>query len=371
MRAVAPRWWLGQEGRLVAQAWLGSRLIIFLAALVLAIQQQQAPGRVMNNWDADLYGIVAREGYLAHPDLMAFFPGLPLLLRAGLVIGIPAVATGVVLSAIGSAFAAAALHRLANPWVAIAWLFAPTAVFTAVPYTEALFCAAAFWAWERARAWDWRAAGILAGVAASFRVSGVFLIAALAVLAITTVSRPWSARLRAGLWLLVPVAVIGAYFGYLYAITGNPIAWYDAQRSGWVREFTWPWEAALNTWPVIKPGGYPDNPWWAEVFRFEVASMVLGLLTTGWCLGRRRWAEAVWVGSQVLAFSTSYWFYSVNRATLLWFPLWIMLVELARLRPSRPGWAVVHKLTVSAAATGMVCTMVWWCWLFFTGHWAS
>ena len=34
---------------------------------------------------------------------------------------------------------------------AVLWLFAPTAVFTTVPYTESLFCAAAFWAWERAR----------------------------------------------------------------------------------------------------------------------------------------------------------------------------------------------------------------------------
>ena len=52
--------------------------------------------------------------------------------------------------------------------------------------------------------------------------------------------------------------------------------------------------------------------------------MALGILATVWCLTRRMWAEATWVGIQVLAFSVSYWFFSVNRATLLWFPLWMM-----------------------------------------------
>ena len=40
------------------------------------------------------------------------------------------------------------------------------------------------------------------------------------------------------------------------------------------------------------------------------------------------WAEASWVGIQVVAFSLSYWFFSVNRAILLWFPLWIMIGSL-------------------------------------------
>ena len=94
---------------------------------------------------------------------MAFFPGLPMLLRAGTWLGLPVEITGVLLAAVGSAAAAAALLRLGGPWAAVAWLFAPTAVFTTVPYTEALFCAAAFWAWERARADRWLAAAAAGG----------------------------------------------------------------------------------------------------------------------------------------------------------------------------------------------------------------
>ena len=53
-----------------------------------------------------------------------------------------------------------------------------------------------------------------------------------------------------------------------------------------------------------------------------VTTLAVGLAVTIWCLVKRRWPEATWVGLQVVAFTTSYWFMSVNRALLLWFPLW-------------------------------------------------
>jgi hypothetical protein len=33
--------------------------------------------------------------------------------------------------------------------------------------------------------------------------------------------------------------------------------------------------------------------------------------------------------------------------------------------------APVHKLLVAVAFTVEILLMVWWSWLFFTGHWAS
>ena len=115
---------------------------------------------MVDQWDVEHFTNLAMNGYLGRPDgtLMAFFPGLPALLRVGLELGLPIYLTGVIISAICSYLAATALARLGGPVAAVAWLFAPTAVFTIVPYTEALFCAAAFWAWERARADKWAAA---------------------------------------------------------------------------------------------------------------------------------------------------------------------------------------------------------------------
>jgi hypothetical protein len=357
----------------VVQAWLASRGLIVVVALVLAIRHNWTLTAMVSNWDVQHFTRLAQEGYLAEPNgmLMAFFPGLPSILHVFGLLGLPIALTGVVLSAVCSAIAAGALYRLGGPWAAVAWLFAPTAVFTLVPYTESLFCALAFWAWERARADRWAAAAVLAALACTVRVSGLFLIGALFVMILTSSGVRWSNRIRRMAWLGVPALVLVGYASYLYTLTGSWTAWYTAQSTGWVRGFTWPWDSFKNTLPAIAPGAFADHPWWAAVFRAEMVSMFVGVLVTVWCLVRRRWAEASWVGVQVLAFSLSYWFFSVNRAILLWFPLWIMLAEWGSWKPTRGGLRVAHRVVVSLAFVGSVLLMLFWSWLFFTGHWAS
>jgi hypothetical protein len=370
-------------GRTVIQAWLASRGMIAAVALVLAVVQHRSLTNMVTNWDVQLFAKLAADGYLADPNgtLMAFFPGLPVIFWLFAQLGVPVAITGVVLSLVCSAIAAAALYRLGGEWAAVAWLFAPTAVFTVVPYTESLFCAAAFWAWERARSDRWLAATVLTAVACTLRVSGLFLICALLVMIITD-RKPAGVKLRRAALMLIPASVIMAFATYLYALTGSWTAWYHAQTRGWVRELTWPWESFLNTIPAIIPGAYANHPWWAAVFRGEMISMAAGIGVTVWCIvvslrarrspngsDRTMWGEATWVGMQLLAFSLSYWFFSVNRATLLWFPLWIMLGRWVA-GPSRIS-PPAHRLLVAAAFTVEIVLMLWWSWLFFTGHWAS
>ena len=361
------------DGRTVVQAWLASRGLIALVALLLALYEGRTLTNMISNWDVQHFTLLAEGGYFAEPDniLMAFFPGLPALLAGLLALGVPVAVGGVLLSLVGSAVAAAALHRLGGPWAAVIWLFAPTAVFTTVPYTESLFCAAAFWAWERARADRWAAAALLTALACTVRVSGLFLVGALFVMILTADGLNLRGRLRRAAWLLLPAAVIAAFATYLHGLTGSWTAWYTAQSTGWVRELTTPWQSFLNTIPAIVPGAYADHPWWAAVFRAEMVSMFVGLGVTVWCLTRRLWAEASWVGVQVLAFSLSYWFFSVNRATLLWFPLWVMLATWGTWRPRAPGVRAVHRVAVVVGFALCVVLLVWWSWLFFTGHWAS
>lgn len=366
--------------RTVAQAWLASRGLIALVALLLAVYQGRSLADMVDQWDVEHFTNLAANGYLGRADgtLMAFFPGLPVLLRLGLEVGLPIYLTGVVISAVCSYLAATALARLGGPVAAVAWLFAPTAVFTVVPYTEALFCAAAFWAWERARADKWAAAAGLAALACTVRVSGLFLVGALVVLALTLrtsspagpyASQAWRERGRRLTWLILPVAVLGAFVLYLYSLTGSWTAWYHAQSTGWARTMTPPWDAFWNT--VAATGPNPDHPLWPPVFTAEIVSMALGVLVVGWCLGRRLWAEASWVAVQVLAFSLSYWFMSVNRAILLWFPLWTMVAAWATWRPERTPLRVVHRVVVALVALAAVVMMLVWSWLYFTGNWAS
>ena len=207
------------SARTVAQAWLASRGLIALVALMLAVHQGYQVSNMVSNWDVQHFGELARGGYLSDPSgkLMAFFPGLPMLLRAGLAVGLPIPVTGVLIATAGSIVAAVALARLGGPWAAAAWLFAPTAVFTTVPYTESLFCAAAFWAWERARADRWLAAALLTALACTVRVSGLFLLGALVVMIITSRGRSWAERGRRLGLLAVPAAVLLAFATYLHA----------------------------------------------------------------------------------------------------------------------------------------------------------
>jgi len=370
-RRSAPLW--ASDARLVVQAWLGTRLVLVLTLVWLMVSEGRGLDE-LDNWDVEHYLRIATEGY-TDPTKYAFFPGWPLLLRLFGLTGVPVLVAGTVLALGLSALAAAALYRLAGAGPAIAWLLAPTAIFTAVPYTESLFCAAAFWAWERASSRHWGAAAALAAVAASVRVSGLFLVAALAVLALTqrrtvggAAPASWRQRFQRLVWLLLPLAVVGGYLGYLYLVTGSWTAWFDAQATGWTRDFTWPWDALQRTLDATDPAAYPGHPEWAWVFRFEIVSMVVGLVVTAYCLARRRWAEATFVGLQVAAFAVSEWFLSVNRAVLLWFPLWILV---GRLLEGRHPVSRTHRVVVAVVVAVALLMQFWWASIFLTGRWAS
>lgn len=367
----------------MARAWLLSRGLLLLVALLVMLTQRRSGHDLLSAWDVAHFEAIATKGY-ADPLDQAFFPGLPLLLRLADAFAIPMGLAGVGISAVCSALAAWALLRLGGPVAAGLWLFAPTTVFTSIAYTEAPFCAAAFWAWERGTRGRWGQAALLAGVACGFRISGLFLIGGLGLLALTQVSRSWLRRLGDAALVACAGIVLFGYVAYLHHLTGSWSAWFEAQQSGWNRGFTNPVDALQNTMDAARPSRWPDRPSVAAVFGLEVVSMLVGVLTAVVLLVRRSWAQAGWVGVQVFAFATSYWFMSVNRAVLLWFPLWLLVGSLAAHGWPR-SWSSVHHEgrvpsggSVMLARIGVVLFglvslmgMVWWAWLYFTGAWAS
>ena len=86
------------RGRTVAQAWVASRGLIMLVALLIDHHAGQEFARVVSQWDVEHFTDLAVGGYLYRADgtLMAFFPGLPMLLRFGLWVGLPVAVTGVI-----------------------------------------------------------------------------------------------------------------------------------------------------------------------------------------------------------------------------------------------------------------------------------
>lgn len=358
------------DPRPVLICWLATRGLLLGVAVWLMRTGDRALAQVLSNWDVAHFTNIATAGYV-DPLEITFFPGLPLLMRGLAAVGIDMVVGAAIAAQLASGLAAWALHRIGGTWLACAWLLAPMTVFTAVPYTEAFFCAAAFWAWERGLAGRWGQVGLLAALACAFRISGLFLVAALGIMALVQVGRHFADRLRDAAWLALPAAVLGGYAFYLYVQTGSWTAWYTAQGAGWQRNLSWPWEALEATLPLTAESYWPGRPEVPIMFRLEIVSVVIGYATALVCLLRRRWAEFTWVFINVVALSSSGWFMSVNRAVLLWFPFFALVAAAATWRPRDAGRRAAWHVLVGILLAVDVAVLVWWAVLFGTGAWAS
>lgn len=352
---------LRTHDRQALELWLLSRAGVFLvaAAAAMALDSGRSAVGVWARWDADLLRKIAEYGYDGRPEhyadrgVEAFFPGLPLLLRAVHAVVPDWTLAGLVVSLVAGAVGAAALARLGGPRAVLYLVAAPTAVFLAAGYTEALFLALAVPAWLAARDGRWAAAGLLAGGASAVRVNGVFLTAGLAVLYLTS-SR---GRLRRdALWLAVPAGVVVAWFGYLRWLTGDWLRWFAAQEEGWNRRLTPPWDALETTLRMADGTGA-----YAYVAVLELAAVATGVVGTAVLLRQRAWAEASYVGLSVAALATSTFYFSVARSALLWFPLWVLLARAGE------RWRWVHAGVLALGGPLMVLGVV----LFTTGRWAG
>ncbi|MEU2563574.1 mannosyltransferase family protein [Streptomyces longispororuber] len=326
-------------------------------------------------WDWWHYLRIAQDGYFpggAGPGMAgwdnreAFFPGFPFALRAVHAVVPDWTAAGLLLSLVCGAVAVLALARVARRYVphpdagrraVLFFLLSPCAVFLAAGYTEALFLALALPAWLAAQRRAWPLAATLAALATTVRVSGLFLAAAIAVLFLTTVRAHRDGRALP--WLLLPALPPLAYSAYLRSHTGDWMAWKHAEERGWYRDFHPPWEAWRNTWDAAFHHTVPTG--YAIEFQAELLAMVLGLLLTGFLLYRRRWPEATYTALTLAALGTSYWYMSLPRATLLWWPLWVVLAAWS-LRAPRVRTAYVCLV----APLMTVCALT-----FLTGRWAG
>lgn len=311
------------------------------------------------------------------PWTVAYFPGQPLLLRAVHAAVGDWVVAGLLVSLASGAIAVVALARLADlelpglgPRAVLALLLAPFSVFLAAGYSEALFLACALWSWYFARRRVWWAAGLLGALAATTRITGVFLGMALVVewLVWRRGTRrqvnscdPQPARQPAALtllWTLLPWLSTAGYFAWLRWQTGSWTAWQQAQNLYWHRGFAMPWQALATTWQTATTSRHPA---FAFTFTAEILAVFVGVGLTAVLLAYRRWAEASYVGLQIVAFATSTQFYSVTRATLLWWPLWVLLARWTTRHP-RFGYAYLAVSVPLAAAVTLG---------FVTAHWVG
>lgn len=329
------------------------------------------------HWDAALFTEIARYGYAGEPgryhgppagpsSLLAFFPGLPLALRAVHHVIPDWSAAALAVSLAAGAVAVVALSRLADldgppgsgPRAVLALALCPSAVFLFAGYSEALFLACALPAWLLARRGRWAAAALCAAGASAVRVTGLFLAVAL-VVEFLAGGEGLHARggWRRAPWLAVPFAPVAAYMVFVWRRTGDPLAWLHAEANWPSRHFAWPWDAFATTFAKAADPHYA----YVAATRLELLAMLTGIALTGWLLTRRRWAEATYVGLQLAALGTCAYYQAIGRAALLWWPLWLLIGGAGVRRP----WRYAAFAAVSGAL------MVRFALIFTAGRWAG
>src|SRR5438309_1343392 len=198
---------------------------------------------------------LATHGYGATGDarnLIAFFPLYPALISAVAATGLPARSGALLISNIAGVVASILLYEIAAaPGVeraavsqrrdlredaafraAAFFVLFPTAYFLLVGYTEALFCALAFGAGLATRRQRWLFAGLLGGLAAAARLTGLALLPFLVIElfdARHTLRAAWQA-------LLAPVLVVLGFLTYLATnllVLGDAFAFISVQRQHW------------------------------------------------------------------------------------------------------------------------------------------
>jgi hypothetical protein len=366
-----------QTDLVALRVWLLSRVatwvVVGAGAWLFATNEQLVPLlQRWVQWDFHHLRAIADQGYVGQPTgvpLEAFFPGFSLLLRALHVVGVDYVVGGLLISFVAGTVAVVALARLAEleyggtggvggagERAVLLLVLAPSAVFLAAPYTEALFLGLAIPAWLAARKGRWPLAAVLAAGACTVRVTGLFLAAALIVEFLFGGQRRRWLDLP---WLVLPAVPVLLFTAYLHSLTGDWLRWVHAQQEGWSRSFTDPVDAFRLTWQAGFGGTQPLGFAW--MFRAEIVAIIAGVALTGWLLWRQRWGEATYVGLAVVAYGTSTWYFSVPRAALLWWPLYIGLAQWSMRRP-----AVLWTYLVLIAPFSVVFTL-----LYSVGRWAG
>jgi len=277
------------------------------------------------NW----YANIAQSGYPGegiYEANVAYFPGTSILMRIGGVLGLSPALAGFAFSLFAGLFTAAAIAALAGrfgahaTWAVLALALAPVSIFLSAPWSEGPFMALSLWAWVAAVRKRWLWAGLFAAGATLIRVNGLFLMAALLVLLVTSDRR----QLRKGWPLLLPAVVVAGHFAYLQRITGSWTAWRDSMSDNFGRSFVDPVTSFMNTYNLVfdfVPGTISSR------FVVEILTAVVLISFTVLLLWWRYWAEATYVGLTTFSLITADFYQALPRSLLVLFPIWLVLAR--------------------------------------------
>lgn len=328
-----------------------------------------------SRWDTGFYVSIAEEGYrfegVPLPSV-AFFPLLPLLMRAVTPFVGNTLVAGMVVSNGAMLLAAILFYGLVEmDWGAevagrAVWylLIFPTAFFGAAIYTESLFLLGAIGSLYFARRGYWESATLLGIAATLTRLVGLVVAPMLLVewwmqrRSRPEQSRPGYAALLAP--LLTPLGTL-FYMVYLHHKFGDPFAFVKASAA-WARVPQSPLETITGLF------SRPAEGWWAAWlsgrvhldnwldFSFIILFLFAGLIL----LYRHRWSEATFVLLGTLMAFSSGLLMSQRRYVWVMFPVFILLAQWG----GRPWF---DRLITTLFLLGLALFTI----LFANGYWVA
>ena len=378
--------------------WLGLVLLSLLVKVVLVTltlaefgagpDPLTALGRAWDHWDAQHYLYLATHGYSATGDarnLIAFFPLYPALISAIAATGLPARTAALLISNVAGVVAAILLYEiaaapgveraaaLAGPGVeraavsprqdlrenaafraAAFFIVFPTAYFLLVGYTEALFCALAFGAVLAARRQRWLFAGLLGGLAAAARLTG------LALLPFLLIELFYARHALRAVWqaVIAPVLIVLGFLTYLLTnllVLGDAFAFISVQRQHWSHSLSAPWVGFAD---AIRGIGW-RVPWEKlTVGGGEVAGGIAAYATTTLSWLRLRPSDAAYATVLTMMVTFLPFWLSIPRYLLAMYPMFLLL--------GRISYRWVYLAMVAASFVGLLVFGL----AFGRGYWA-
>ncbi|HEV1998378.1 MAG TPA: hypothetical protein VGR61_09660 [Candidatus Dormibacteraeota bacterium] len=332
---------------------------------------------VWNHWDVGWFSNLSQHGYRALSHVMdtpgmyhdgtAFPPAMPLLMRAGSVIGLSPNAAGIVWSCLFLALALGLLYHLAREdrgpdvarWSIVFLLVYPFALFLGVAYAEALVLLCAVGAYVAARRGLWWVAGVAVGVALLAKIVLVLLLLPLALECLgwdgrmnLVVDRRRISQLAA---LFAPALLaLATWMLYLQVEFHEPLRFLTAQK-GWGRAVGLPTEQVLY---IFRHGGNAGIRFINAVDLVAVA--ILGAMAV-YTYRRVRPTYGVLLGLFFVLFALNTSLESNGRHLVVLFPLFVGLAVWTEKRNFLRALLVVVQLPLAVALVAR----------FATGHWAG
>ncbi len=368
-----------REERSVLVIFLVSRLLLWAVAWLAQglfkpgdFTDRAVPGQQFWNlllrWDAGWYLGIVDGGYAYDPakeSNVAFFPLLPLLIKAFMWTGLNAKVVGFFVSNTCLLGSAILFRRFAaRQWpvpspvplrAVTLLLFCPVSFFHSAIYTESLFLfltLAAFVAVQNDR---WLLAGLAGAFLTATRANGILILPALLVEAVLHARAPRGdavpVRWRRYGWLLLVPLGLAAYMAFLQVQFGDALVFGKAQAA-WNRHLASPWDSIRDATRLYPPA-------YARLF---VGAAILG--TAGWFFG---WVARIRPGA--LVFAGCLLFSSMSTTLLESFPRYVSILfplYLATAVATRKSETAYSLALVASALLLALCTA-----LFAAGYWMT